>query len=778
MARKTVDERELELREREKRVKNLEQHKINLDKKYEEAMSNLDGQLKLILEEKDKNILAKKKEFETLMSQVALVKKELAEYETKKTQAKATIDNEVLAYKTKRLEEVEKVVLKKINDELEKIRKNYHIQNQLLVDSVNFNEKELNDAFKEILKVYEKQLVAKKKLVENQIKDLEEAKKKYLEEIEKYQHLNLLQAELTTKEKMLSMREAGVEKIVKMRVEKEHAEIQNELARYKQLYNEYLERYNEVSNDYETLLNDVTSSENIERLELLNQNKNLKQQIAEMLKKYGAENDETINEWKRKAALYETVRVENRRLSDEITGKEAQIAKLQTDNLSVTSLKFKNDALEAQIKVEREYLTVLQEEIENLESRINNTKTSVVAAEAIETPIQEFLNKPELTKKVDEIKWLEEIIENCEASGFKFSKRLFYSFHTSLKTSDMSPLTVLAGVSGTGKSKLPQLYSKFGGLYFISVPVAPDWDSPQSLFGYFNSIEKRFNATTLLRALVSFQKDKSTSPTVDNITDLSDKILIVLLDEMNLAHIELYFSDLLSKLEERRGENKDVFFEVDLGAGNEKYKVCLTENVKWVGTMNEDETTKSLSDKVIDRGNVISFPRPEKFERYQRNKPFDDSAKISKSQWEVWVDTKYELTDEEREVFERVVMDINNKLKSVNRALGHRVWQSIEDYIISHPLVLKYVENDEKREIALRYAFEEALVHKVMPKLRGIDTDGIQRENCLDPILKVLEDNNLLTIIPDYKNALESVTGTFVWDSALYLNNEYQEMEE
>ena len=116
MAIKTVDERELELREREKRVKNLEQYKINLDKKYEEAMSNLDGQLKFILEEKDKNILAKRKEFETLMSQVALIKKELAEYETKKSQAKATIDNEVLAYKAKRLEEVEKVVLKKIYD--------------------------------------------------------------------------------------------------------------------------------------------------------------------------------------------------------------------------------------------------------------------------------------------------------------------------------------------------------------------------------------------------------------------------------------------------------------------------------------------------------------------------------------------------------------------------------------------------------------------------------------------------------------------------------------
>ena len=109
MARKSTDERELELREREKRVKNLEQYKINLDKKHAEAMANLDEQLKLILEERDENILAKKKEFETLMSQVALAKKELAEYETKKTQAKATIDNEVLAYKAKRLEEVEKL---------------------------------------------------------------------------------------------------------------------------------------------------------------------------------------------------------------------------------------------------------------------------------------------------------------------------------------------------------------------------------------------------------------------------------------------------------------------------------------------------------------------------------------------------------------------------------------------------------------------------------------------------------------------------------------------
>ncbi len=777
-ARKTADEREVELREREKRVKNLEKLKIELEKKHNDAMDKLDDQLKYILDEKDKKIIAKNNEYETLISNIAIAKKELAALTTEKTQKKAAADVEVAGYKAKKQEEVEKTILITINKELEKIKQNYHIQNTLLVDSVKFNEKELNAAVEKIVEEHKNQLNTQRKLIQNQIDDLTAAKNKYSAEISKYENLNSLEAEIKAKEKRLEFKEKSIEKIVSMRVSDEHNNIKNEADHYKEMYEEYLGRYNKVSKDYEILLNDVSSNESIEKAEILSQNTYLKQQIAKMQKKYGAETEETINDLKEKAALYETVKNENRRLTDSLIDKDAQIVKLKADNSNVESLKFQNEMLETQIKTERLYLASLQEEVENLESRINNTKTSVIAAEAIETPIQEFLNKEEIKYDVDEIKWLEGIIENCEKSGFKFSRRLFYSFHTSLKTSDMSPLTVLAGVSGTGKSKLPQLYSKFGGLYFISIPVAPDWDSPQSLFGYFNSIEKRFNATTLLRALVSFQKDKSTSATADSIVDLSDKVLIVLLDEMNLAHIELYFSDLLSKLEERRGENKDVFFEVDLGAGNEKYKVCLTENVKWVGTMNEDETTKSLSDKVIDRGNVISFPRPEKFERYQRNKSSVDSAKISKHQWNLWGDDKYELTEEEREEFERVVMDINNKLKSVNRALGHRVWQSIEDYIISHPLVLKYEENEEKRTKALRYAFEEALVHKVMPKLRGIDADGYQRENCLDPILKVLEDNNLLTIIPDYKNAMQSVTGTFVWDSALYLNDEYQEMEE
>ena len=196
--------------------------------------------------------------------------------------------------------------------------------------------------------------------------------------------------------------------------------------------------------------------------------------------------------------------------------------------------------------------------------------------------------------------WLNGIWADCEESGFVFPPRLLKAFHTALKTSAWSPLTVLSGVSGTGKSALPRLYARFGGLLHHGVPVQPNWDSPQALFGYFNSIDNLYDATPLLRALVQMQAGEG---------DLGDHLLLVLLDEMNLAHVELYFSDLLSKLETRRG-GEDVPLELSLGAGLDRFEVKLGSNVFWVGTMNEDETTKSLSDKVLDRGHLLASPAP------------------------------------------------------------------------------------------------------------------------------------------------------------------------
>ena len=332
--------------------------------------------------------------------------------------------------------------------------------------------------------------------------------------------------------------------------------------------------------------------------------------------------------------------------------------------------------------------------------------------------------------------------------------------------------------------------------------VQPDWDSPQSLFGFFNSIDNRFNATTLIRAMIQFVDYKSLEKSVKKILDearsedevvaylqklavekynLHNAMFMVLLDEMNLAHVELYFSDMLSKLERKRNSDEVVNVEIDMGAGMSKFPLELSDNILWVGTMNEDETTKSLSDKVLDRGNLISFPRPTEFKSRKKIK-YEPAAKmLERDIWNQWVDSSViedpnfnQLIGKYRECLQRV----NGYLGHAGRALGHRVWQSIENYMANHPDVIASFKA-EKIDTAMcekfmNRAFEEALVHKVMPKLRGIETEGELRKKCIDPIKEELFGKTGLAkgLEKDFNNALDNPYETFLWCSAEYLDIE------
>jgi 5-methylcytosine-specific restriction endonuclease McrBC GTP-binding regulatory subunit McrB len=270
------------------------------------------------------------------------------------------------------------------------------------------------------------------------------------------------------------------------------------------------------------------------------------------------------------------------------------------------------------------------------------------------------------------------------------------------------------------------------------------------------------------------QKDKE--------TNLSDAMFIVLLDEMNLAHVELYFSDMLSKLERRRNSDDEIDVEIDLGAGMQKYPLELSDSILWVGTMNEDETTKSLSDKVLDRGNIISFPRPKEF--ISRSKKSDDKPAqiLPKQVWKGWLDANVIEKDKFTSrigKYKKGLEDINEAMEFAGRALGHRVWQSIENYMANHPDVIESVtgSDDEACEKAMQRAFEEALVHKVMPKLRGIETDGETKIKCIDEISKVLfgQDGRgglAPGLLVDFKHATENAYETFIWNSAKYLETQ------
>ena len=387
----------------------------------------------------------------------------------------------------------------------------------------------------------------------------------------------------------------------------------------------------------------------------------------------------------------------------------------------------------------------------------------------------------ETAPDVNELEWLNGIHQACEDYGLHFNKRLLTAFHTSLKTAEWAPLTVLAGVSGTGKSELPRLYSHFGGLYFAPVSVQPNWDSQESMLGFFNSIDNRFDAQPVLNFLAQTQKDWE--PEADGYPGLRDAMSLVLLDEMNLAHPELYFAEFLSKLELRRGTRQNLpQLDVKIGSGMKPYKLPLGRNVLWVGTMNQDETTKSLSDKVLDRSIVMNFPRPTELKRRQVLRPLDESnrgAILSKRTWGSWCQMKSTFTDEEIRPYKKFVEEMNASLGVAGRAIGHRVWQSVEYYMSNYPEVLAATDRAAKAE-AMHIAFEDQLVQKVMPKLRGIDTRGKSKTECLDRIREQLitgADGEGFDLIEDFDQACELGYGQFIWSSANYLKEDDDNIE-
>lgn len=441
--------------------------------------------------------------------------------------------------------------------------------------------------------------------------------------------------------------------------------------------------------------------------------------------------------------------------------------------------------LEQELALSKNIAEDLQAVLNQKDEQLKRYRVAYENKQETDERIKEFTKVPYLSadkitlrdraEPLDEIIWLENIREKAKAHGLIFQPRILEAFHTSLKVAEWSPLSVLAGVSGTGKSELPRIYAHFGGLHYHMLSVQPNWDSQEAMLGFFNSIDNKFDAQPILRFLVQSQQEWLG----DEQPGLKDVMHLVLLDEMNLAHPELYFADFLSKLETRRSTGKQEVpkLEINLGAGMKRFELPLGRNVLWTGTMNQDETTKSLSDKVLDRSMVLYFPRPKTLHRRESLSKFPKRAPfLHVNHWKQW--QKYESIfagDKDIQPYMEMVEHMNGLLSEVGRAMGHRVWQSIEYYMSNHPRVLEAVQKEggdpSAKQKAMRIAFEDQLVQKVMPKLRGIESRARSRgrTKCLDPMLHLLKDAEY-SMAGDFELAMELGHGQFLWQSANYLN--------
>ena len=431
--------------------------------------------------------------------------------------------------------------------------------------------------------------------------------------------------------------------------------------------------------------------------------------------------------------------------------KECSVSKESLDAMTEkhSQLKGESQALEKEIAERIKHLEALKADHRNA----GGADDSVDKLADLWDGVIKSNTKPSRQSESEDAR-LDALSKTLEERKIVFAPRTLYAFHTALKSADLSPLTVLAGISGTGKSLLPGVYSEGMGIHFLNLAVQPRWDSPQDMFGFYNYMEQKYKATELARAMVQFERHNLR----DGVGALNNQMLMVLLDEMNLARVEYYFSEFLSKLETRRDsktrQNAEIVLETGHGNGDGEVRLYPDRNILFVGTMNEDESTQNLSDKVLDRSCVLRFGKPNnlRFVQPKQDTPISSGNILPHDEWMKWVNP----SDQVSQRVEEIVSSLNQAMALVGKPFAHRVGKAINSYVLNYP---DWISNHEN--IALADQVEQ----RILPKLRGLDVDDHHDAfNKVSSILKELRDDVLLNAFKAGSDSRNSRgMNSFIW---------------
>ena len=375
--------------------------------------------------------------------------------------------------------------------------------------------------------------------------------------------------------------------------------------------------------------------------------------------------------------------------------------------------------------------------------------------------IKTFIDKFDAanTTQLSETEALEQFMRYLRSQDLYYPHRVIKAFHTALKIQDINPLAVLAGISGTGKTQLALRYAEFFGFYSEHVAVQPRWDSKDDLLGFYNFIEEKFQPTPLVRALYQFDQFHIAGKNKQIKND--SPMMMVILDEMNLARVEYYFSEFLSKLELRNSPDYDKSV-IEVGSNLNPCRFFVGSNVVIVGTMNDDESTFALSDKVLDRANVLHFGRPESF--VTTNEPDVPLIKVDFNLFNQWRHndnfSRLEKEDQEaREDLKKTIEELNEALDKVGKPFGHRVNNSINAYLKAYPLT---DNNDVMTTVKL--ALADQIEMKIIPKLAGIEQNE-RSSDCLNRLNQVIEFTNDTALQEAFNEAHKNYNsdGMFIW---------------
>ncbi|MFW6415449.1 MAG: McrB family protein, partial [Thermodesulfobacteriota bacterium] len=314
---------------------------------------------------------------------------------------------------------------------------------------------------------------------------------------------------------------------------------------------------------------------------------------------------------------------------------------------------------------------------------------------------------------------LEELFNGITSQGYIYQPWQLAQYVTALRT---KPFVILAGISGTGKSKLPQLVAERTGGESRLIPVRPDWTDSAEVLGY-TDLQGAFRPGPLLELAHSAM-------------DEDHSHWICILDEMNLARVEHYFAEVLSQIEDRRpatggGYRSSPLIQNALQEEDAEWgRVRLPPNLALVGTVNMDESAHGFSRKVLDRAFTIELSEVDL-----------DNWKIASSTpqsignpWPVswWWPRASRLSELKSytEAEEKRIQQSIDELSTLNRILsaaqlqvGYRTRDEIALFILHAEEVRDFFQTREENAVdPLDLAFQM----KILPRIVG-GSGGIQR---------------------------------------------------
>nr|WP_208752682.1 DUF3578 domain-containing protein [Bacillus cereus] len=305
---------------------------------------------------------------------------------------------------------------------------------------------------------------------------------------------------------------------------------------------------------------------------------------------------------------------------------------------------------------------------------------------------------------LDQQSIIDHVSSYIQSKGFFYEKKDLVNFFLSLKT---KPFVILSGISGTGKTKIVQWFAESLGAteengQFTLIPVRPDWSDSSDLLGYVN-LQGEFQERPLIKVL-------------ENADANPNRPYFVVLDEMNLARVEYYFSDFLSVIESRKWKDGKIVTSPVLPESIANKHITIPSNVYIIGTVNMDETTHPLSKKVLDRANTIEFNTVnlDYFNFLMDIEEKEAEIASNRSLETEYLHLKECFKDNEDLVrnISTILIEINKILESVGAQVGYRIRDEICFYM---------AYNEQGKLLSFDESLDYQIYQKILPRLAGSD---------------------------------------------------------